>query len=95
MTLPTRKIIEFLKLESSAGLILMAAALLAVIINNSPLNPLYVALLSTPLSVQVGELIIAKPLVLWINDGLMAIFFFLVGLEIKREVMRGELSTFD
>lgn len=89
------KINEFLRLESSGGIILMFAALLALIANNTFLSPLYSALLSTPVVVQIGALELAKPLVLWINDGLMAIFFFLVGLEIKREVLQGELSSFD
>ncbi|MEM9233875.1 MAG: Na+/H+ antiporter NhaA, partial [Pseudomonadota bacterium] len=86
---------DFLKLEASAGILLMFAALLALIANNSFLAPYYGALLTTPMTVGVGEFEISKALVLWINDGLMAIFFFLVGLEIKREVMKGELSTFD
>lgn len=83
---------NFLKLESSGGIILMLSALLAIICANTGLNYYYDQLLSTPVAVQVGALVIAKPLLLWINDGLMAIFFFLVGLELKRELIEGELS---
>jgi len=82
----------FLKLESSAGIILMGAAVLAMIAANSPLASLYAFFLDTPVEVRVGGLQIAKPLLLWVNDGLMAIFFFLVGLELKREFLEGELS---
>ncbi|ANO50855.1 Na+/H+ antiporter NhaA [Woeseia oceani] len=84
---------EFMQLESASGLLLLAAAALAMLIANSPLTALYDSLLSTTVAVQVGALIINKPLLLWINDGLMAVFFFLIGLEIKREVMEGELSS--
>jgi NhaA family Na+:H+ antiporter len=84
---------EFLRLESAGGFILMAAAVLALLLANSPLSWLYDGLLDTPVVVQAGALKIAKPLLLWINDGLMAIFFLLVGLEIKREVIQGELSS--
>ena len=89
------KIQDFLRLEASAGILLMFAALLALLFSNSALSAFYSAFLSTPVSIQVGALEIAKPLLLWINDGLMAVFFFLVGLEIKREVLEGELSSFD
>lgn len=83
---------QFLRLESASGLLLIAAAVLAMVLSNSPLSKLYDALLSTPVEIRVGALHIAKPLLLWINDGLMALFFLLVGLEIKREVLEGELS---
>jgi NhaA family Na+:H+ antiporter len=86
---------DFVRLESAGGLLLLAAAIVGMGVANSPLSPLYDALLDTPVAVQVGALTIAKPLLLWINDGLMAVFFFLVGLEIKREVMEGELSSWD
>ncbi|MEE8272497.1 MAG: Na+/H+ antiporter NhaA [Alphaproteobacteria bacterium] len=84
---------EFLRLEAAGGIILVMAAVLALIIANTPLAWLYDGLLDTPVVVQVGALVLAKPLLLWINDGLMAVFFFLVGLEIKREVLEGELSS--
>ncbi len=89
------KIQDFLRYETSAGFVLMFVALMALIANNSPLSGFYSGFLSTPVEVQFGSFEIAKPLLLWINDGLMAIFFFLVGLEIKREVLEGELSSFD
>lgn len=83
---------RFFQLESASGLLLIAAAALALISNNSPLAFLYNGLLDTPVAVQVGALQIAKPLLLWINDGLMALFFLIVGLEIKREVLEGHLA---
>lgn len=83
---------RFFQLEAAGGLLLIAAAALALIINNSPLSWLYNALLDTPVVAQIGALKIAKPLLLWINDGLMALFFLLIGLEVKREVLQGHLS---
>ncbi len=83
---------RFLRLESSGGIVLMLAAVVAMICANSPLQTYYSLILDTPVAVQVGDLSVAKPLLLWVNDGLMAIFFFLVGLELKRELMEGELS---
>ncbi|SDT44486.1 sodium/proton antiporter, NhaA family [Pseudomonas sp. Z003-0.4C(8344-21)] len=83
---------RFFQLEAASGLLLIAAAILALIINNSPLSWLYTGMLDTPVVAQVGALKIAKPLLLWINDGLMAMFFLLIGLEVKREVLDGQLS---
>ncbi|MDX2222847.1 MAG: Na+/H+ antiporter NhaA [Rhodospirillaceae bacterium] len=93
LTAPMSAIDDFLKRESGAGTLLVAAAALALAVANSPLGAFYAGLLATPITVAVGDFAIAKPLNLWINDGLMAWFFFLVGLEIKREVLEGELST--
>ena len=83
---------RFFQLEAASGLLLIAAAILALVINNSPLSYLYNGLLDVPVAVKVGALEIAKPLLLWINDGLMALFFLLIGLEVKREVVDGQLS---
>ncbi|TRX56938.1 Na+/H+ antiporter NhaA [Thalassomonas sp. M1454] len=85
-------IISFFKLETASGIILIMAALLAMICANTGLNFYYSIFLDTPVEVKVGQLEIAKPLLLWINDGLMAVFFFLVGLELKRELLEGELA---
>jgi len=82
----------FFKLESAGGILLMGTAVLAIIVANSPFERYYALLLDTPVEIRIGALQIAKPLLLWINDGLMAIFFFLVGLELKRELVEGELS---
>ena len=89
------RVSDFMKLETSAGIFLMFAAALALFANNSFLSPLYSSFLSTPVEIRIGSLELAKPLLLWINDGLMAIFFFLVGLEVKREVLQGELTSFN
>lgn len=83
----------FFEHEAAGGVVLMAAAALALFLSNSPLSWMYDALLGTPVVFQIGALALDKPLLLWINDGLMAIFFFLVGLEIKREIMEGRLSS--
>jgi len=84
---------RFLKLETSGGIVLMFAAVLALVLANSPFATFYALLIDTPVEIRIGALEIAKPLLLWINDGLMAVFFFLVGLELKRELIEGELSN--
>ena len=83
---------NFLRLESAGGIVLMATAALALLAANTGAAGLYAYFIDTPVEVRVGGLQIAKPLFLWVNDGLMAIFFFLVGLELKREFLEGELS---
>lgn len=83
---------NFLKLETSSSILLLIGAIFALTMKNSPFEGDYDSLLNTLFTVQIGEAGISKPLLLWINDGLMAIFFFLVGLELKRELVDGELS---
>lgn len=85
-------ITRFLRLETSSGVLLLGALVLALLAENSSARSYYDALLNLPVQVRVGDFEIAKPLLLWINDGLMAIFFFLIGLEVKREILHGELS---
>ncbi|MDH5485178.1 MAG: Na+/H+ antiporter NhaA [Gammaproteobacteria bacterium] len=82
----------FFRMESAGGIVLILAAVLAVVLANTPLQSYYALLIDTPVEIRIGALEIAKPLLLWINDGLMAVFFFLVGLELKRELIEGELS---
>ena len=89
---PRSAIREFLQLESASGFLLVAAGALAMLAANSPVSGWYDALLDVPFSIQLGTFKLDKPLLLWINDLLMAVFFLLVGLEIKREVVMGELA---
>jgi NhaA family Na+:H+ antiporter len=89
---PLTAIREFLKLESASGILLVVAGALAMVAANTMLAGWYEALLSTPFKIQLGDFKLDKALVVWVNDLLMAIFFLLVGLEIKREVVMGELS---
>lgn len=88
-----QKIKKFLAFEAAGGIVLAIAAFAAMIIANSPLHDWYVSFIHAPVVVQIGDLIIDKDAHHWINDGLMAVFFFLVGLELKREVLVGELSN--
>lgn len=90
--MPTRRFREFLRQESASGIVLAVATILALIASNSPLERLYDTFLAIRVEIRVGDLLLAKPLLLWINDGLMAIFFLFVGLELKRELLEGELS---
>ena len=83
---------KFIQLESSGGLVLIAATVLAMIVKNSPLSLAYQELLLLEGEVRLGGLSIQKPLLLWVNDLWMAVFFFLVGMEIKREWIEGHLS---
>lgn len=83
---------RFARTESFGGILLVVAAVLAMVVKNSPLTELYIAFLNIGGEVRVGALSVEKPLFLWVNDGLMAVFFFLIGLEIKRELLHGHLS---
>ncbi|TXD96376.1 Na+/H+ antiporter NhaA [Psychrobacter frigidicola] len=88
-----RRIKAFFDLDASGGIVLALAAIAAMIIANTSLNTWYESFIHAPVAIQVGSFAIAKDAHHWINDGLMAVFFFLVGLELKREVLIGELSN--
>lgn len=81
----------FLRSEALGGYVLMAAALAALIIANSPAAPLYFDVLGTKMGFKAGPVVLKETVLHWVNDGLMAVFFLLVGLEIKREVLDGQL----
>lgn len=87
------KLKAFLHTDLGAGMLLIFATLAALIIANSPLNFMYQYLLDIKVNISIDKLAINKPLLLWVNDGLMAIFFFHIGLELKREILEGELSS--
>jgi NhaA family Na+:H+ antiporter len=88
-----KSITKFIKTESGAAIILGITAIIALIWDNSPLSPYYHQWLNTKLAIHFGSISIDKPFLLWINDGLMALFFLLVGLEVKRELFEGELDS--
>lgn len=93
LPLPLKAIMEFVRLESSSGIVLFIVAALALIVANSPFSDTYYELFHDPIVLQIGQWQASTTLILWINDLLMAIFFFLVGLEIKREIFQGELNS--
>ncbi|MCP9464534.1 MAG: Na+/H+ antiporter NhaA [Nitrospira sp.] len=84
---------KFIHAESAGGILLLISTVIALVWANSPWSESYAAFRRLPVTVGVGDFVLTEPLVLWINDGLMAMFFFVIGLEIKREVLVGELSS--
>ena len=88
------KIKDFLKLESASGMLLLFFATVAIVLANTPFSNLYFDFLEMPVSIQIGLFSIHKPLIMWVNDGFMAVFFTLVGLEVKRELLVGALSSY-
>lgn len=84
---------EFIKKESSSGILLIFATIFALILSNTFMDSLYQSFLHIPIDIKIGSLEIKQSLYHWVNDGLMAIFFFLIGLEVKREIMEGNLSS--
>ena len=91
--MPVRMLQQFFRLQSAGGILLVVAAVIAIFLNNSPFENNYHDILHSAIIVQIGDFSIDKDLHHWINDGLMAIFFLLVTLEIKREVLDGQLSS--
>lgn len=90
--MPLAVVRKYLKRESTSSSLLFAAAVLALILDNSPLASLYQSLFTTPFEISLGNWSFSEPFLVWINDGLMTFFFLLVGLELKREFVEGELS---
>jgi len=86
---------NFFAREEKSGILLLLFATLALITVNSPLNSLYYDIKYTDVPISLGEFNFTKTISHWVNDGLMAIFFFVIGLELKREILEGELSSFD
>ena len=94
---PIEKIISplenFTRQNASGGIVLLICTLLALSLANSPYRTAFADIWELPFTIGIGTAILEKPLLLWINDGLMAIFFFVIGLEIKREILVGDLSS--
>ncbi|MBL4603333.1 MAG: Na+/H+ antiporter NhaA [Emcibacteraceae bacterium] len=84
---------EFIKKESSSGILLIFTTILALLLSNTFMAPIYESFLHIPVEIRFGSLHLDKSLYHWINDGLMAIFFLLIGLEVKREILEGHLSS--
>ena len=89
-----KQILNFFKLEIASGILLFAFALCAILFANTGMKNFYFNFLDIPIVLQIGEFIINKPLLLWVNDGFMAVFFVLVGMEVKRELFEGTLSSY-
>ena len=92
---PVDRLVEpvarFLHVEAASGIVLLGATVLALGLANSPLGPAFLALWKTPVAFSIGGFALDHSLKHWINDGLMAVFFFVIGLEVKREIVLGEL----
>lgn len=88
------KFLEFIEKESSSGILLIFATILALVLSNTFMAPLYESFLHIPVEIRIGSLHLDKSLYHWVNDGLMAIFFLFIGLEVKREILEGHLSSF-
>jgi len=90
----TDPLTKFIKLETSASIVLFSATVLAILLANSPLSDKFLSFWNSYITISLPMLELSKPIIKWINDGLMVIFFFLIGLEIKRELVAGELNDF-
>ena len=94
-SLPIRvygSLLDFFRLEAAGGIMLVGASIIALIVANSSLDGLYQNFLNFPVHIGIADFAIKKPFLLWINDGLMAIFFLLIGLELKREFIEGQFA---
>lgn len=90
-----RYIRYFMKMEAAGGMLLLFFAAFAILLANTPLSRFYFSFLDAPVVIQFGSIVqINKPLLMWVNDGFMAVFFVLVGLEVKRELLTGAISSY-